>query len=366
MVSTYSPTRCGIARFSSSLITALESRGQPVSVARLVRPRDFLSSDDRVVTEFDPSSSLGIERARKMLNHFSTVVIQHEFGIYGPDDGEAVIPLIEDLDTSVMTVLHSVPLRPSPRQRRILADLAQHSEILSVPSHSARLALEDVYGIAAEDVVVLPHGSAWKPADPRLGIRQRLLTWGLLGPGKGIERALEAIAPLADRSPPICYRIAGQIHPNVLRRQGRAYRDSLHQRAERLGISSLVQFDDSYQSEESLYQAVTEADVIVIPYDNDEQICSGVLTEAISAGRPVVATDFPHARELLGSGAGLIVAHSDIAAMSSAIEHLLTDDIAYRRAVEEARAMAHRLSWSDVARRYIEFFDRLSDSVAVS
>jgi glycosyltransferase involved in cell wall biosynthesis len=160
--------------------------------------------------------------------------------------------------------------------------------------------------------------------------------------------------------------VAGQIHPNILRRHGPAYRDSLERRAEALGLSNSVQFEDSYQSDESLYQLAARADVIVIPYDNDEQVCSGVLTEAVTSGRPVVATDFPHARELLGSGAGVVVPHGDTPAMTAAIEQYLTDDFAYRRAVEEARIVGQRLSWSTIARRHVEYLDRLGETVAVS
>ena len=366
MVTTFPPTRCGIARFSSSLRQALELRGQSLALARLVGPRDVPSSDPGVVIEFDPASEIGTERARKVLNRYQTVVIQHEFGIYGPDDGEAVIPLIEDLKGAVMTVFHTIPLRPRPNQRRVIEALASRSDLLSVPSHSARVALEDVFGIAADRVAVLPHGSGWTPADPHPGQRRNLLTWGLLGPGKGIERALEAVAGLTHLSPPPTYRVVGQIHPNILRRQGPAYREGLARKAKALAISDRVQFESSYQSEDFLYRAVTQADVIVIPYDNDEQVCSGVLTEALTASRPVVATDFPHARELLGSGAGVVVDHADIAGMATAIEQFLTDDFAYRRAVEEARFVARRLSWSAVAQRYIEYLDRLGESVAVS
>lgn len=366
MVSTFPPTRCGIARFSASLRQALEARGQSISVARLVGPRDASTSDSGVVIEFDPGSRMGVERAQKVLNRYPTVILQHEFGIYGPEDGRAIIELIAGIDTAVMTVLHTVPLRPSATQRQIIETIAERSDVLSVPSHSARVALENTFGIAADRVAVLPHGSAWAPSDHRAGPRRNLLTWGLLGPGKGIERALEAIAPLTHLSPQPLYRVVGQIHPNILRRHGPAYRDSLQRQAKKLGLSDLVRFEDAYQSDESLYQLATSADVIVIPYDNDEQVCSGVLTEAVTAGRPVVATDFPHARELLGSGAGMVVDHGDVAAMTTAIEQYLIDDIAYRRAIEEARIVGQRLSWSTVARRYVEYLDRLGETVAVS
>ncbi|HJQ95408.1 MAG TPA: hypothetical protein VJ935_06850, partial [Acidimicrobiia bacterium] len=123
-----------------------------MSVARLVGPRDTPSSDHRVLVEFDPSSVIGVERARKVLNRYSAVIVQHEFGIYGPSDGEAVVDLVAGLETRVMSVLHTVPFRPSPNQRRILEELAAHSDLISVPSHSARVALEDVYGISAAGV----------------------------------------------------------------------------------------------------------------------------------------------------------------------------------------------------------------------
>ena len=58
----------------------------------------------------------------------------------------------------------------------------------------------------------------------------------------------------------------------------------------------------------SLTALVQSSAVVVLPYDSTDQVTSGVLVDAIAAGRPVVATAFPHAVELLGSGAGIVVA----------------------------------------------------------
>ena len=49
-----------------------------------------------------------------------------------------------------------------------------------------------------------------------------------------------------------------------------------------------------------LARLVQSADVVLLPYDSTEQVTSGVLIEAVAAGKPVVATQFPHASELLG------------------------------------------------------------------
>ena len=61
----------------------------------------------------------------------------------------------------------------------------------------------------------------------------RLLTWGLLGPGKGIEWAIDAMALLGDVRPRPSYLVAGATHPKVRRNDGEAYRDMLMRRSRR-------------------------------------------------------------------------------------------------------------------------------------
>lgn len=363
MVSTFSPTRCGIASFSASLVNSLANWGSDVDVFRLIDHNDSPSFDQRVVMQFDPASSSSLLHAAAILDRNELVVLQHEFGIFGPDEGVAAADLAESITSPVMVVFHTVPLRPRSSQRQIIDRLAAATSALVVPSHAARLALEDVYGIDAEMVTVIPHGSSWQPADVPPRPRSRLLTWGLLGPGKGIERAIEAVSHLRDLA--VTYRVVGQTHPNVVRRQGYRYREQLERLIHRQRLDDIVVLDDGYRSEADLQSLVTRADVIVIPYDSDEQVSSGVLTEAVAAGKPVVATAFPHATELLGSGAGLVVGHEDPREMAAAIRTLLTDDVAYRRAVTHARGVSRHLSWAEVGRRYIETFDRLADALAV-
>jgi glycosyltransferase involved in cell wall biosynthesis len=367
MVSSFAPTRCGIGSFSASLAEALDMWGPQVDIFRVLQSGDVPTHDPRVVLQFDPSSKSSVARAIRVLERYDVVVFQHEFGIFGPDGGVAAVEMMEALvNPAVMAVLHTVPLHPSEVQRQILQRMAEATTSLVVPSHSARVALEDVYGIAADSVTVIPHGSRWQLLEPAVGSRRRLLTWGLLGPGKGIERAIKAIGQLPDLvAKGLTYRVVGQTHPNVVRREGYRYRDSLERLVRDLGLDDVVMLDDGFKSETELQRLVREADAVILPYDNDEQISSGVLTEAVAAGKPVIATAFPHAQELLGSGAGLVVAHDDPQDMAKAIRTILTDDLAYRRAVSQARGLSRRLSWGEVARRYVETFDRLADSLAV-
>ena len=122
------------------------------------------------------------------------------------------------------------------------------------------------------------------------------------------------MAGLADLHPAPLYRVVGETHPKVLERDGDAYRERLQALVLELGISPLVEFDGRYLDGPTLRAVVRGADVILLPYDSREQVTSGVLTEAVAAGKPVVSTRFPHAVELLSSGAGLLVPQRDPAA----------------------------------------------------
>ena len=367
LVSTYPPDRCGIGRFSWSLSTAMRRvPGMSLDIVRLVGPGDISSNDPDVVMELDPRSPVAVRSAARRLGRADVAIIQHEFGIYGPDDGAAVIDLVSALDIPAVVVLHTVLRDPSPNQRAIIRALATSTDGLVALSGSAEdLLLTSRYGIDPAMVTMIPHGSSWAPQPVTPRPRRRLLTWGLLGPGKGIERAIGAVADLDIPSPRAVYRVVGQIHPSVLRRSGPAYRTHLEELVAAKGLGEGVEFDDRYQDEAGLLRAVAGADVVVLPYDNNEQISSGVLTEAVAAGRPVVATAFPHAVEMLGGGAGIVVDHDDRSAMTEAIATLLTDELAYRRTADAAAELGAKLGWDAIAHRYTKLLSGLVSTAGI-
>jgi polysaccharide biosynthesis protein PslF len=172
-----------------------------------------------------------------------------------------------------------------------------------------------------EKVFVIPHGAADNrviASSPAGGARRKVLTWGLLGPGKGIEHAIDAMAVLRGRGLRAEYQVAGQTHPRVLDRDGEAYRQALMARARDREVADRVHFDARYLPADALGRLISSADVVLLPYDSPEQVTSGVLIEAVAAGKPVVSTRFPHAVELLRSGAGLLVDRQDPADIARA------------------------------------------------
>jgi glycosyltransferase involved in cell wall biosynthesis len=186
-----------------------------------------------------------------------------------------------------------------------------------------------------------------------------LLTWGLLGPGKGIEWAIDALALLKNLNPHAVYRIAGDTHPKVAALEGESYREMLARRALGRGVSDNVQFDAGYRDLPALAELISEASIVVLPYDSPDQVTSGVLVDAIAAGRPVVATAFPHAIELLSSGAGIVVPRRDPVALANALRTILSNPRLAESMAAEARRLAPSLAWSSVAARYATLGEKL-------
>jgi glycosyltransferase involved in cell wall biosynthesis len=280
--------------------------------------------------------------------------IQHEYGIYCGRDGQDVLPVVRALEVPAIVVLHTVPGRPSARQRAILEELADLCGAVVTMTQTARRRLSNHYTVDPGKIRVIPHGAVDNRIDDpqRAGYPRQILTWGLLGEGKGIEWAIEAMALLRDLRPLPWYSVVGQTHPRVLQRHGERYRDALASRVRQLGVQDSVRFDPRYLSEPDLRKTIRQADAVLLPYDSVDQVTSGVLIEAIAAGKPVISTDFPHARELLSTGAGLLVPRQDPAAIAVAMRRVLTEPGLRVAMAAEARRLAPRVLWPAVAAQY--------------
>jgi glycosyltransferase involved in cell wall biosynthesis len=123
----------------------------------------------------------------------------------------------------------------------------------------------------------------------------------------------------------------------------------------------MVEFVDRYLDDDELYRLVADSDLVVTPYETLEQVTSGVLADAVAAGRPVVSTRFPHAVELLDGGAGLVVDH-DSAALAEGLRSLMEDEHLYGRAVHMAATRSSEMSWESGAQRYADLVRSLLPS----
>lgn len=358
LVSTYPPTRCGLASFTAALRQSLARRrggADGISVVRVVSEDDLHPSalDDHIVGVVDPERDESVISAGRLLSRFDAVILQHEYGIYGPGEGKAVLDLVAEIDAPVITTLHTVVADPTLTQRRIIEALGATSARMVVLTETARSLLCDHYDVAPESTVVIPHGTRWGPLPQKKASNDPLLlTWGLIGPGKGLETALQAVEIARARIPGLRYIIAGKTHPRVLEKEGETYRRCLEEVRRRLGLATSVQFIDDYLSSSVLEDLLHRAALVVLPYESTDQVVSGVLVEAVAATVPVVATAFPHAVELAEEGAAVTVPHKDPGALATAITGLLGSPERLDRIRHHQHRISKTLTWARVAGQY--------------
>ncbi|MCT7658375.1 glycosyltransferase [Mycobacterium deserti] len=360
ILSTHPPTPCGLATFSAALGAGLSSIGADVSVVRVADGSP--SSSDSVIGELVNGSPASVAAASELLNQNDVALIQHEYGVYGGEDGDEVVDIIGGLRVPAIVIAHTIVKNPTPHQRSVLEEVVALAHRVVVMSEAAGQRLRRNFDVDRHKIVTIPHGATIpsNAAVHRPG-RPTLLTWGLLGPGKGIERVIDVMPSLQHLHGRPRYLVAGQTHPKVRAAHGEAYRQARIDQARRAGVADAVCFDSGYRNVASLTTLAQSAAVVVLPYDSTDQVTSGVLVDAIASGRPVVATAFPHAQELLATGAGIVVDHDDRGALASALRRVMTEPRLAGAMAAEARRLAPTMAWSVVADAYLGLAHRALD-----
>ena len=234
LIGTYPPTECGIATYTANLRSGLDQAGFDCRVVRMLARNDALDTrpplDPEAIVDVWPLDDPdGPERCARTASRFDAVLLQHEFGIFPGPDGVDVVRFVEACRAPLFTVLHTALRAPTPSQREIVERIARRSVLIIVHSAVARSRLLAAHDLDASRVVVVPHGATPNLSGPPALTSPDpiVLTWGLLGPGKGIERGIHAVAQLRDEGLDVRYVIAGETHPNVRKQQGEAYREGL-------------------------------------------------------------------------------------------------------------------------------------------
>jgi glycosyltransferase involved in cell wall biosynthesis len=354
-LSTHPPTRCGLASFNSALAAHLGGTGNPGGIVRVAAKGDDLAPTPGVVHTWAATTPAGWRDSAEVLDTFDVAVIQHEYGIYPGRDGREVLSVLRRLTVPSLVVLHTVLTHPTPSQKSLLEEIVAAAGAAVTITKAAHDRLLLGYAVDSAKVSVIPHGASDYAGTPAPRHTQpHLLTWGLLGPGKGIEWALRGLALMQDLEPAPLYTVAGRTHPKVVELHGEAYRAGLHQLGAALGVAHHVRYQSAYHDDAALGELIRSADVVVLPYDSTEQVTSGVLVEAVAARIPVVATAFPHAVELLTDGPGLLVPHKNPIALAAAIRRIVTKPGLAATLLERNGHAGPTLRWPAVAQRYHE------------
>lgn len=371
LIGNHLPRQCGIATFTTDLLAGLAEEN-PHSECWAVVMNDIpegyrypaqvrFEVNQRVLAEYRLAADF------LNMNRVEVVCLQHEFGIFGGENGVHVLDLLGNLRMPVVTTLHTVLQSPSAGQLAVARRVAQLSDRLVVMSQRARGILREVYGVPEAKIVLIHHGIPDIPfVDPnyykdQYGVEGRkvILTFGLLSPGKGIETMIDALPAVVARHPEVVYIVLGATHPQVKKEHGESYRLSLQRKARELGIGGHLIFHNRFVDLKELCEFLGAADIYVTPYLNQEQIVSGTLAYALGSGKATISTPYWYAQEMLAEGRGRLVPFKDSGALAEQVNDLLDNEVERHAMRKRAYTFCREMIWKEVARRYLELFSEV-------
>jgi glycosyltransferase involved in cell wall biosynthesis len=365
------PRLCGIATFTHDLFEAVAGAA-PASecfVCAVNDRKEGYAYPPRVWFELDQQDLASYRHTAHLLNtcDVDVLCVQHEFGIYGGPAGSHLLTLLKAVQMPMVTTLHTILREPDATQREVMAELIRRSARLVVMARKGAELLQSIYGASMAKVEIIPHGipdmpkadsSLYKPQFGMAG-RQVLLTFGLLGPGKGIEHVIQAMPEIVRRQPSTVYMVLGATHPHLVAREGERYREGLMQLTKDLGVKDHVVFHNRFVALDELKEFIGATDVYITPYLNEAQITSGTLAYVFGAGKAVVSTPYWHAQELLADGRGILVPFRDPGAIAAGVLSYLDDPELMRTTRERAYRMGRDMIWPTVGQRYRDTFLRV-------
>jgi glycosyltransferase involved in cell wall biosynthesis len=370
-IGTYVPRACGIATFTHHLRQAVGAasggKTSDLVIALTNRPDEHPYGSGVHPIAKDVRSEY--RRAAERIRAFGAdlVSLQHEFGIFGGEAGDYVLDVLESLERlgiPVVTTFHTVFEHPAEPYRGVQQRIADLSDRIIVMTRTAVRYVAEAFGTPQERIAYIPHGTPQPPRKDRSAIRERLgwdgrkvvMSFGLLGRGKGLETIIRALPGLIRRVPDAMYAIVGRTHPEVVKFEGESYREELRALAAELGVKDHLVMIDRYLGEDELAEMLTACDVYATPYPGMAQITSGTLAYAVGLGRPVLSTPYVYARDLLADCPELLVPPADPDAWTEALAGILGSPETLGRIERRIARIGAGMHWPAVGRSHLDLF----------
>ncbi|ANS74683.1 glycosyl transferase family 1 [Paenibacillus yonginensis] len=375
-ISTYVPKKCGLATFTFHLRQAVNAakdwRAKDPVIVLHDGPAD--GPGDPLLWVLRRDSEYDYEKMAHKINasDVEVVSLQHEFGIFGGEAGRYLLNLIRHLNKPLVTTFHTVFEHPREPYASIQREIAERSARIVVMNRKAIGYLHRAFGIPEDKIVFIPHGTPEQGLESRQSFRRKLgwadrkvlMTFGLLGRGKGIELILKALPEIVKQVPNVLYAIVGQTHPEVKKREGEQYREELKAMIKQSGIEQNVVMIDQYMEEQDLVRHITACDVYVTPYPGLEQITSGTLAYAVGLGRPVLSTPYCYAQDLLAEEPELLIPADDEKQWEKRIVQLMTNEVQMQEVVRKMKRLGQEMHWPNVGQEYLRLFAEVGKHAA--
>ncbi len=383
-LSTFPPRECGIATFTEDLITSMGRLGAINIQVIAINNSNNYSYDNRVMASIRQNERCDyIEMAKKLnTSNIDLLVIEHEFGIYGGEHGDYILDLVNNLEIPIVTTLHTILSEPDPKQRLIINELGKRSEKIITMAQNTKQMLQSIYGVGSRKIEVIHHGVPKKPFESRDMLkkkfgyenRQIICTFGLIGPGKGIEHGIDAIAKLIDSSidkdgngndnNDVLYLILGQTHP-ALKEEGAAYRNKLEELVGKLNLNRNIKFVNKYLSKDEIIEYLQLSDIYMTPYLTKDQAVSGTLAYAVGYGKAIVSTPYLYAKEMLSEGNGLLAEFGSPESLAVCIKDILENPFKKAKMEKNTLKVGRTMYWDRIAQQYTDVFLNITSTLQV-
>ncbi len=372
-LSNFPPKECGIATFTRDLVSTMDKKWNPRLKSRVIalnEDTDFYNYDNRVIMQLNKDDIEDYINTAKKINkskNIKLVCIQHEFGLFGGEHGNYLVPFLETIEKPVVITFHSVLPNPNKTRKKIVKFICSKAAAIIVMANIAVDILNKDYSIDRERIYVVPHGIPNAPLSAasyfkrklRLDGKIVLSTFGLLNKGKGIEYMIKALPVLVKKYPNIIYLVMGETHPVVRKKEGEKYRNELLKLVEQLGLKNNVKFYNKYLKLQEIVQYLLATDVYICTNLDENQIVSGTLSYALGCGKAIISTPSLYAKEILADNRGFLAQFKNPDSFSKAIDKVLSDDKLKAKIEKNAYFFGRTMSWSNVASRYLNIFNKI-------
>lgn len=375
-VSTYPPRECGIATFAQDLINAIDREFAPAVKSKVMA----MNADGVSIYNYPKKVALKISetdledylQAANYINRSSDiklVCIQHEYGIFGGDWGNYILPFLELIQKPIVVTFHTVLPRPDKKLKKITQDIvAKATGIVVMTNHSAKL-LRKTYGIdSKKPISIIPHGvhhvsyPSKRRAKAKLSLAGHtiLSTFGMLNCDKGIEYAIQALPKVVAEHPDLMYLVLGATHPEVVKHEGERYRNKLVKLVKKLNLDNHVKFYNKYLDLDELIDFLKATDIYISPTLNPKQAVSGTISYAFSCACPIVATANQYAKDTITPSRGFLVDFAKSEPIEHAIRSILDDPKMAKEMKKDAYYYSRHMTWQNVALAYFKFFNQFA------
>ncbi len=220
---------------------------------------------------------------------------------------------------------------------------------------------------------VIPHGVPAVPMRPLPPLEPlRVLFFGFIHKGKGIEDLIDAIGRLRARHPDQAGRvrltIAGGTAPDFAHGRRGSYVAELQARIERRGIATQVDWELNVD-ERDIPDLVQRHHLLVLPYREPHHLwslgqsrgTSGVLAWALACGRGAIVSSARSLAEEVDAGIGATYPQGDVAALTQQLLAVLTEPQRLQAWAERAHALALTRDWPTTGQRFAGHFQRTAE-----